>query len=146
MYFYITLILVLTLDAITKLSAQMFLSEKINIFWDFVFLQYILNTGIAFSIQIPTLILKILTIVLIIGIFYYYKTEKKIYKNNKIHDISFWLILWWALWNAYERIFYEQVIDFLWVKYFSIMNFADIFISLWAILYIYFIYKNSKNK
>lgn len=146
MYFYITLIIALAVDTITKLSAQIFLSEKINLLWDFVFLQYILNTGIAFSIQVPTLILKTLTIVLIIGIFYYYKTEKKIYKNNKILDISFWLILWWALWNAYERVMYEQVIDFLWVKYFSIMNFADIFISLWAILYIYFIYKNSKNK
>lgn len=146
MYFYITLIIALAVDTITKLSAQIFLSEKINLLWDFVFLQYILNTWIAFSIQVPTLILKTLTIVLIIGIFYYYKTEKKIYKNNKILDISFWLILWWALWNAYERVMYEQVIDFLWVKYFSIMNFADISISLWAILYIYFIYKNSKNK
>lgn len=146
MYFYITLIITLVIDTITKLWAQNYLTEKINILWDFVFLQYIVNTWIAFSIQLSPLLLKIMTIVLIIAIFYYYKTEKKVEKNKKLFDISFWLILWWALWNAYERIFHEQVIDFLWVKYFSIMNFADIFISLWAILYIYIVYKNSKTK
>lgn len=146
MYFYITLILALLIDTITKLSAQNYLTEKINILWDFVFLQYILNTWIAFSIQLPSIVLKVLTIVLIIVIFYYYKTEKKLYKNNKLLDISFWLILWWALGNAYERILHEQVIDFLWVKYFAIMNFADVFISLGAIIYIYLMYMNHKNK
>lgn len=146
MYFYITLIIALAVDTITKLSAQYYLTEKINILWDFVFLEYALNTWIAFSIQLPIILLKILTIVLIIAIFYYYKTEKKLQKNNKLLDVSFWLILWWALWNAYERVMYEQVIDFLWVKYFAVMNFADIFISLWAILYIFFMYKNNKNK
>ena len=146
MYFYLTLVLALAIDTITKFSAQYYLTEKINLLWDFVFLQYILNTGIAFSIQLPIFLLKILTIVLIIAIFYYYKAEKKLYQNNKLLDVSFWLILWWALWNAYERVMYEQVIDFLWIKYFAVMNFADIFISLWAILYIFFMYKNNKNK
>jgi lipoprotein signal peptidase len=146
MYFYTTIILTLVIDTITKLSAQNYLTEKINLLWDFVFLEYILNTWIAFSIQVPTLLLKTLTIVLIIVIFYYYKTEKKLYNNSKLYDMSFWLILWGALWNAYERIFHEEVIDFLWIKYFSIMNFADIFISIWAILYIYLIYKNRKTK
>ena len=146
MYFYTSLILSLIIDTVTKLSAQTYLTEKINILWDFVFLQYILNTWIAFSIQLPTILLKTLTIVLIIGIFIYYKTERKQIKNTKIFDISFWLILWWALGNAYERIRHEQVIDFLWIKYFSIMNFADIFISLWALLYIFILYKNNSKK
>jgi lipoprotein signal peptidase len=146
MYFYITLIIALAIDTITKLSTQYYLTEKINLLWDFVFLEFALNTWIAFSIQLPIILLKTLTIVLIIAIFYYYKTEKKLHKDNKLLDMSFWLILWWALWNAYERIMHEQVIDFLWIKYFSIMNFADIFISTWAILYIFFMYKNNKNK
>lgn len=146
MFFYTTLVLTIVIDTITKISAQNYLTEKINLLWDFLFLQYILNTWIAFSIQLPVFLLKILTIVLIIAIFYYYKTEKKLQKNNKLLDVSFWLILWGALWNAYERVMHEQVIDFLWVKYFAVMNFADIFISLWSILYIFFMYKNSKNK
>ena len=35
------------------------------------------NTGIAFSIQLPLLLLKVITIILIIGIFYYYRSEIK---------------------------------------------------------------------
>jgi signal peptidase II len=145
MYFYTTLIITLLLDTITKLSAQYYLTEKINLLWDFLFLKYIENTWIAFSIQIPTFFLKILTIVLIIGIFYYYKSEKKQYQDFKLYDIAFWLILWGALGNAYERIFHEKVIDFLWVQYFSIMNFADIAISLGAGLFIFLTYKVSKK-
>jgi len=140
MYFYTTLILTLIIDTITKLSAQYYLTEKVPLLWDFIFLKYIENTWIAFSIQIPTFFLKILTIVLIIGIFIYYKSEKKQYQNSKIYDIAFWFILWWALWNAYERIFHEKVIDFLGVQYFSIMNFADIAITIGAGLFIYLIY------
>lgn len=145
MYFYITLIITLVIDTVTKLSAQYYLTEKVSLLWDFVFLKYIENTGIAFSIQIPTFFLKILTIVLIIGIFIYYKNEKKQYQDSKLYDIAFWLILWGATWNAYERIFHEKVIDFLWVQYFSIMNFADIAISLGAGLFIFLIYKVSKK-
>lgn len=145
MYFYTTLIITLLIDTITKLSAQYYLTEKINLLWDFLFLKYIENTWIAFSIQIPTFFLKIMTIVLIIGIFYYYKSEKTQYPDSKLYDIAFWLILWGALGNAYERIFHEKVIDFLWVQYFSIMNFADIAISLGAGLFIFLTYKVSKK-
>jgi len=132
MYFYITLIFTIVLDTVSKLSAKNYLTEEISLLWDFVFLRYVENTGIAFSIQLPSLVLKTLTIVLIIGIFYYYKIEKKQFHNSKIYDLAFWLILWGALWNAYERVFHEKVIDFLWVQYFSVMNLADIAISLGA--------------
>lgn len=145
MYFYTTLILTLIADTISKLIAENHLSEKIYLLSDFVFLQYVENTWIAFSIQIHPVLLKIMTIVLIIAIFYYYKSEKKQYQNSSIYDIAFGLILWWALGNAYERIFYEKVIDFLWIQYFSIMNLADIAISVGAGLFILLIYKTSKK-
>jgi lipoprotein signal peptidase len=45
------------------------------------------NTGIAFSFKVP--FLEITTIVLIIGIFYYYIKEKKLYKNKFLTDLSF---------------------------------------------------------
>jgi len=55
-----------------------------------LFLKYVENTGIAFSINVP--FLKIITIILIICIFYYYlKEEKK--KNDKWINFSFGLIL-----------------------------------------------------
>lgn len=139
--FYIIIIISLVFDLITKNIALNFLNEKIDIFWNFFYLEYFENTWIAFSMQLP--FIKIITIILIIWIFYYYfKEEKK--KNSKLVDISFWLILWWAIWNWFERIFNSKVIDFIWVKYFSIFNFADFFISIWAFLYIIYILKIKK--
>lgn len=141
MIFYITIIISLLFDLITKNIVLNFLNEKIDIFWNIFYLEYFENTWIAFSMQLP--FIKIITIILIIWIFYYYfKEEKK--KNSKLIDISFWLILWWAIWNWFERIFNSKVIDFIWVKYFSIFNFADFFISLGAFLYIIYILKNKK--
>lgn len=141
MLFYITIIISLILDILTKNIALNFLNEKIGIFWDFIYLKYFENTWIAFSMELP--FIKIITIILIIWIFYYYFKEER-NKKNKILDISFWLILWWAIWNWLERVLNWKVIDFIWVKYFSIFNFADIFISLGAFLYVIYILKNNK--
>jgi signal peptidase II len=144
MIFYTTLFLWIIIDILTKNLAFIYLQNKINIFWDYIYLKFIYNPWIAFWIEIYPAILKIITISLIILIFYYYKKEKKNIKNNKLLDFSFWLILAWAIWNAIERILNSNVIDFIWIKYFSIFNIADSFITIWAILYIYILYKNNK--
>lgn len=146
MIFYTTLVSSLILDILSKYLLNNILTEKISIFWDFVYLQLIKNDWIAFWININTYLLKVLTIVLIIWIFYYHKIEKKKYKDDeKLINLSFWLILGWAIWNAIHRIFYSEVIDFIWIKYFSVFNLADSFITIWAWIYIYIIYKNNKK-
>ena len=135
--FYLIIIIWVFLDLFTKNLAFNGLQEKVNVLWDFLYLQYFENTGIAFSTQIPGL--KYLTILLIIWIFYYYFLEKKNIKNKKLLDWSFWLILAWAIWNWIERVFNWYVIDFIWVKYFSVFNLADSFITIWAVIYLYLI-------
>lgn len=143
MIFYITIIFWIFIDLLSKYFAKNFLqNENINILWDFLFLWYVENKWIAFSINIP--FLKIVTIILIFGIFYYYFKEEK-NKNDKIIDLSFWLILAWALWNWYERIINSFVVDFIWVKYFSVFNLADSFIFIWALLYLTKIFINNKK-
>lgn len=133
MFFYIIIILWVFIDLLSKYFAKIYLQENIDIFYDFLFLKYVENKWIAFSINIP--FLKIVTLILIFWIFYYYfKEEKK--KNDKIIDFSFWLILAWAIWNWIERILNSFVIDFIWVKYFAVFNLADSFICIWAFLYI----------
>ena len=142
--FYLIIIIWIILDLFTKNLALKYLQEKINILWDFLYLKQIYNPWIAFGINIPSFLLKIWTIILIICIFWYYKIELKWEKNKTLQNylnISFWLIISWSLSNAYERIFQEKVIDFIWVKYFSIFNLADSFISIWAIILIYYYYK-----
>ncbi len=144
MIFYTTLFTWIIIDILTKTLANIYLIKKINILWDYIYLQFILNPWIAFWIEIYPTILKVITISLIILIFYYYKKERKELKSNKLIDISFWLILSWAIWNAIERIFNSNVIDFIWIKYFSVFNFADTFITTGAIIYMYVLYKNKK--
>lgn len=133
--FIFTIIISIILDLYTKFLAKIKLDETVFLVKDFLYLKYQENPGIAFSISITWIFLKIITIFLIIWIFVYYFKYEKLKKNNLI-DLSFWLILWWAIANWYERIFNSAVGDFIGVKYFSIFNLADTFISIWVILYL----------
>ncbi len=141
--FYLIITAGITLDLYTKSLASKYLEEKYNILGDFLFLKYSENTWIAFSIQIP--FLKYLTAIIIILVFYYYLLERKARNNLKLLDLSFWLILAWAIWNGLERILNSKVIDFIWIKYFAIFNLADIFITIWALIYLYIHISEMRN-
>ncbi len=147
MLFYITIIIWIFLDLISKYIAWTSLNSQINLIWDLLYLKYSENIWIAFSIPITWIFLKIVTIVLILSLFLYYFKFEKI-KKNKLIDFSFWLILSGALANAFGRIYDSYVIDFIWVKYFAIFNIADSLIMIWVILYLivemkYFSSKNN---
>ncbi len=128
------IIILVFFDYITKFLFIFFLeTKKINIIWDYLFLEVYKNTWIAFSIELP--FLKIITFIIILGIiFYYIKYER--YKNSKYLNLAFVLIISGALWNARERLLLWEVTDFIWIKYFSVFNFADIYINLWIIIYL----------
>lgn len=142
--FYIGIIFLIFIDLFTKFIAKNDLILQKNLIGDFLFLRYSENIWIAFSIPITWIVLKVLTIVLIWVIFWYYLNEEK-KKNNKIIDVSFIFILSWALWNGFERVFNGKVIDFIGVVNFSIFNFADIFLTFWVFLYIFFLIFLNKN-
>ncbi|MDD2891552.1 MAG: signal peptidase II [Candidatus Gracilibacteria bacterium] len=127
------------IDQASKYFFEHFLAtEKIHIIGDFLVLSFVKNTGVAFSFPIEGMILKILTIALIIGIVIYYFHYEQ-YKNLPFTKLAYTLILSGAISNGFERVFIGSVIDFIGVKYFAIFNFADIFISIGAIL-LFFIY------
>ena len=137
--FLFILLFSIIIDLVSKQTASIFLWEKISLIWDVLFLKYVENTGIAFSIELP--FLKILTIILIISIFYYYFSYER-FKKNILLEIAFWLILWGAIWNWIERVLNGYVIDFIGIKNFAIFNAADIFINIWVIIYLYVIWKD----
>jgi len=135
-FFFISILIFL--DFISKyFFINFFIFKKINLIGDYIFLEVYKNTWIAFSIEFP--FLKFITILIIIGIIYYYIKIERI-KNNKYIRLSFIFIIAWALWNARERILLWEVTDFIWVKYFSIFNFADIYINIWIIIYLIIIF------
>ncbi len=132
------------IDLFTKYLAKEYLQTPIILIENFFSLRYVENIGIAFSFPITWLPLKILTILIIWFFLYYYFTEEK-HKKNIFVDGSFVLILSWAIWNGYERIWNEKVIDFFAVQYFSVFNMADVFITVWVLLYIFAYYRSLKK-
>lgn len=138
---YIVLIIwLIGLDALTKYWAENILSSQIIIIPWFLSLEYARNMGIAFSLPITGNLLKIVTVILIFGIFWYYLKEEKNKKSSLI-NFSYALIFAGALWNAWERILRGYVTDMISVEYFAIFNLADSYITLWAIGIIYYYYK-----
>ncbi len=139
----ILLFFLVFVDFFTKYLWDLYLVwKKINIIWDFFYLSLHKNPWIAFSISLPYI--KIITIILILFlIYYFFRFEKN--KNNIFINISFIFIISWAIWNAWERIFFWEVTDFFWIKYFSVFNFADIYINIWIILYLFIIFLKKDN-
>lgn len=146
MLFYITTFLAIIIDFFTKKIALFKLHKDMPIFLDYVKLKLIYNDWIAFSIPLKWLILKIITLSVIILIsYYYFQFEKR--KKDKLLDLWYALILWWAIGNWFDRLFYWSVLDIISVKYFAIFNFADIFINIWVIIILFYYLRISwKNK
>ena len=129
------LIFLIFVDLGTKLlvTEMVPLEAYVPLLWEFLGIQRAYNIGIAFSLPLHGIPLQILTILLIWAILYVYiKDEYK--KKSWILDIAYVAILAWALSHAYERIFIWHVVDYIFVKYFAILNFADIFISVGVLI------------
>lgn len=103
-------------------------NNTIKLIGDYAVLRLVHNTGIAFSLPIEGIVLKVLTIVLIIIIGVYFLRYEKLRDNISVR-IAYTLILSGAISNGIERVFLGSVTDFIAVKYFAIFNFADIFIT-----------------
>ena len=135
---YLTLSIVLLIDQIVKLliKTNMNLNEEISIIPNFFSIQYLKNTGAAFSIlENQTILLVVTSIICISVIVYYLKKEENLTPSM---SISFGLILGGILGNLIDRIIYQGVIDFLSFKIFKynfpVFNIADIGITIGVFL------------
>ncbi len=117
----------------------------IPIISDLLGIQLSYNSWVAFSLPIHGIPLQVITILLIIGLLYQY-IAVEYRKNSTFIDIAYTLLLAWALSHAYERIFVGHVVDFIAVKYFAILNIADIFISVGAFFLILAYVRSRKSE
>lgn len=128
-----SMLILIAFDMLSKYYFERLLSyyESISILSDFITLKLSYNNGIAFSLPINGISLKIITLLILwwIGVFY---VSEEYPKKSRLLDIGYSLVLAWAISHAYERVFVGHVVDFIAVKYFAILNFADIFISVGA--------------
>jgi len=145
----IILLICLLLDQITKNIATMnynLLKDGIYLF-DYLNLVYVENRGVSFGFfaeHDKSFYFGILSIIISTYILYLiYKSET----NIEIVGLS--MILSGALGNGFDRIYYQYVIDFLDFHFqnyhWPAFNFADLFISTGAILFVISLVKNSKN-
>ena len=146
---FLTAILVIIsvfIDQISKLIILkniFFLSQGINIFWG-LNIVYVENRGVSFGLlsefNIP-FYLGILSFI-ISGYIIYLILKTK----NKLEIMGLSLILGGALGNGYDRLVNGYVIDFIDIyfkKYhWPAFNFADLFITLGAILFLIQILRN----
>lgn len=144
-FFFTLLSAVIVLDQVTKaFFVQFFNNKSIILLPNILSLQTVENSGIAFSISLPPIILKWLTVVLIIAIFYYFFTQEK-HAKEKLTQIAYAGILGGAISNGIERIFFGKVIDFINLRHFAVFNVGDIAISLGVIILFYVYYYDGRK-
>lgn len=149
-YYVLALIVIIT-DQISKwfIVKEMEQSESIVVIKNFFSITSHRNKGAAWGIlENQMMFFYIITLVVVIGIIYY---MQKYAKENALLATSLGLLLGGALGNFIDRLFRNEVVDFLDFKIinynYPIFNIADsaLFIGV-VILIIYVIIDERKNK
>ena len=131
---YIIMGLTIILDQLSKWIIQktMNLYQIITIIPNFFSLQYVKNTGAAFSIlENATALLVGISVVFLIALNRYMKKEEMNF--DKVTNLSLGILVGGVFGNLIDRILYHSVIDFLAFHFgnynFPIFNIADIGIT-----------------
>ena len=141
----------LTADRITKavISNNLVEGERIEVIKDFFYITHHTNTGAAWGIlQNATMILGILSVVVSIGLLYFF-FKFEMWPAR----LSLTMIISGALGNAFGRIFNGRVTDFLDFYIFGydfpIFNVADMMVTVGTIIlviFILFFYKEPREE
>ena len=126
----------LALDLATKSLAEKFLTSPLEL-WPGVFiLQASRNPGVAFGIPIPNLIMIFATPALLAGIIFF--VVKSCNMASSYTQAVLALILAGGLGNWVSRLLHNGVTDFLSFSFWPSFNFADLYLTIAAFLFILF--------
>lgn len=111
-------------------------NPNIKLIGDIFTLSFTANYNIAFSLPVTGvwLNISIVAIVTLLLLYIVYLIIKE--KGAYINIILLTIILIGAISNLVDRISLGYVVDYLYLKHFTIFNLADVMISLSAIIYI----------
>jgi len=138
------LLLLFIIDRASKYFALNKLYEKGVYFFEYFQLQLQTNSGIAFGIYLPKLLIIILINIIILFIFFYFL--KSIKKEEYSNTFLLGLIIIGAISNLLDRIIYKEVIDFVQISIFPIFNLADVYISVGVISFLIINIKKDPEK
>ncbi|MEC8339823.1 MAG: signal peptidase II [Nanoarchaeota archaeon] len=130
--FSIIFLLVL-IDQLTK-----FVFRDVDSIGNFIYLKSYRNTGSAFSLFSGVEYYNWFIIILSIIIFCICLYKYRDFVSNKYYLFSFIFFISGVICNFFDRLFLGYVRDFIGIKYFSIFNIADIYLSLAFIILIYY--------
>lgn len=98
------------------------------------------NYYIAFSLPLRGILLNII-IGLAIILMIFFLINSLIKKRNNWVSIGLAGVILGAVGNYYDRLKFDYVIDYLYLKYFTVFNLADVLITLGAIIILIQLYK-----
>ena len=137
-------IIIICIDQFTKNLVQVF-DANVNIINNVLRIKYVQNTGAAFSLfRGHTTILVLISILLLILVYNLMFS----YKETKLNNLSFGLIIGGIIGNLIDRIFFQYVRDFIDVNIFNfpIFNIADMAIVFGVILLLISSFMEEKNE
>ena len=109
------------LSFLSRLLVEVYLSDRITLFGNFFGLELLENRGVAFGINLPTVLQAILIpTVFAFVLFLAYQS-----REQKFPSIGFGLIIGGALGNIIDRFDDGYVTDFIQVGSFPMFNIAD---------------------
>ncbi len=133
--YYLLALFIIAVDQLTKwlVVRNMEVGESINVIDGFFYLTSHRNTGAAWGmLEGQMWLFYIVTLVVIAGILYYYHKHAK---GNKLFSASLMVLLGGAVGNFIDRIFRQEVVDFLQFTFFNfIFNIADAALTIGVIM------------
>lgn len=138
--------LLIFLDQITKYLVHTYLQNSVNLLGSFFRIEYSQNTGVAFGIHVPYIVLIIATVLLVSIVVAVAHKEFKL--DDPIAKTGLILIVSGAISNLIDRVSRGFVIDFIAVWHWPNFNLADTYISIGILLMIVFYgrIKRTQNK
>lgn len=119
--------IVFFLDQITKYLVLTYLEKPFSVIGKFFQLSLYQNTGIAFSLNMPRVMVIVLTyILLFMGIYFAYR---ELNLKNKWAALFLGMVVGGAVGNLVDRMVHGSVVDFFAVAQYPVFNFADICIT-----------------
>jgi signal peptidase II len=142
--YYFAAIFFIAIDRFLKvLSLDYFQVRKINLVGDLLNFTFSKNYYIALSIPVAKIVLMIVIPILILCLMFY---SIVFFKKEKVDFAGLLTIIsFCAISNYYDRLVYGFVIDYLELKWFTVLNLADIIISVSVFIFIIVNYKKYES-
>lgn len=136
-------VFIFVLDQMTKMLAVRYLGHPVEIIGNFFTLTLYRNEGIAFSINLPQIVIIALTYILLFtGI---YMAYRELNLHRWLTRVLLGMVLGGSIGNLVDRMLHGFVVDFFTVQNYPVFNIADIGVTV-GLLLIVILYDRLKKK